>query len=258
MIHCGMQCASANKLLYIPEVYRNRNDNTFSTDGKSLWELTQWMPGTADYLEQPSDRRLQAAMQSLAKLHLAWASAAQSTMASPTVSDRVQRLSNWLTTNHSQPLAPRNALEDALVSDTRSRLMRQGPELLRQLKALAKFHVPIHFVIRDIWSDHVLFVDEQVSGIIDFGAARQDEPATDVARLLGSLEPFDDDRWQQGMNAYLQVNSGVVAERVQVLDRVATLLSALQWMQWLIVERRSFAAPIEQLYARWQRLLARR
>ena len=36
-----------------------------------LWELTPWMPGTADYERSPSEHKLTAAMKALARFHVA-------------------------------------------------------------------------------------------------------------------------------------------------------------------------------------------
>ncbi|MEZ6080883.1 MAG: phosphotransferase [Pirellulaceae bacterium] len=47
-----------------------------------------------------------------------------------------------------------------------------GPQLLPQLASSRDQPVALHFVLRDVWSDHVLFTDDRVTGIIDFGAAR--------------------------------------------------------------------------------------
>ena len=219
------------------------------------------MPGRADYLRSPSLPRLQAAMQALAQLHACWAHGpkeATGLSESPTVRERAHLLSRWLSERASwEHLQGATPLENALIQDTRRYLLQLGPNLLEQLRGLAQQKVALHFVVRDIWSDHVLFSDEQVTGIIDFGAARIDEPATDVARLLGSLEPYDRGRWQLGFQAYHQLNPSVREDRVQILDQAATLLSALQWLTWLIIEPREFTVPKTQLLARWQSLLAR-
>lgn len=132
-----------------------------------------------------------------------------------------------------------------------------GPALLIELSEIQPKPVQLHFVLRDVWSDHILFTADQVTGIIDFGAARIDEPATDVSRLLGSLEPLDASRWLMGWQAYHAVLPHVELERVRVLDRAGTLLAAVQWLQWLVIEPRQFDVPLHQLLTRWQRLLRR-
>ena len=78
----------------------------------------------------------------------------------------------------------------------------RGPQLLSELKSAAEKPVATHPVLRDVWSDHVLFEGARVTGIIDYGALRMDEPAADLARLLGSLHPFELDARIHGVEEY--------------------------------------------------------
>ncbi len=259
-IHLAMHVARSQGLHFIPQLYNTRQGGSSLAVAGQLWELTQWMPGAADYLTQPSLPRLQAAMQALAQLHQIWQSHATATALaqSPTVEQRQQRLQwawkqlpNW--TQKRWGTSP----HDALVSSTLRHLAKQTPQLLRQLQQLAAVQVPVHFTLRDIWSDHVFFSGLSVTGIIDFGAARVDEPATDVARLLGSLEPLDAQRRAYGCDAYRELQPALDPQRVQVLDDVATLLAAVQWFQWLVLEQREFKVPAASLLPRWQQLLLR-
>ena len=151
----------------------------------------------------------------------------------------------------------RAAAKTALAHQTLMHLAALGPELLKAMIEIQSTPVRLHFVLRDVWSDHILFTGARVTGIVDFGAARIDEPATDVARLLGSLEPLNASRWLIGWQAYHADNPHVDLERVRLLDRIGTLLAAVQWLQWLVIEPRQFDVPTEQLLVRWQRLLQR-
>lgn len=226
------------------------------------------MPGRSDYQEAASITRLQAALQQLANLHNVWEhSTSVAAAPSPTLDQRYQRLQSclselprqlaWgsLNPSLSQPrFCPQMII---LASETLRLLAERGPALLTAADQLRGQAVKLHFVIRDIWSDHVLFTGDQVTGIIDFGAARIDEPATDVARLLGSLEPVDPLRWHMGWDYYQQINGQVDLRRVQLLDRLATLLSAVQWLEWLVLKPRQFPAPVSSLVSRWQKLIVR-
>ena len=70
------------------------------------------------------------------------------------------------------------------------------------LHEAARLSVPIQPCIRDIHREHVLFEDDRVTGIIDFGAMLPDSRAGDVARLLGSLAGDDRQLWEEGLAAY--------------------------------------------------------
>ncbi len=257
-IHFAMQEARAAELDFVPSLYRNREGQSITRDGMRLWELTQWCAGVADYGDYPSGPRLQAAMHALAQLHNAWSRSSSALAVSPTVIDRSQRLEAWcksLPRLTNQPRA--DAQMRMLADDTLRQLAIQGPRHLEALNSIAAEPVATHFVLRDIWSEHVLFTDEKVTGMIDFGAARVDEPATDVARLLGSLEPIDQQRWCAGLEYYLRSNPAVNRHRVQILGNAATLLSALQWLEWLVLEPREFETSRPKLLARWRGLLNR-
>src|SRR5690606_11655397 len=96
-IHASMTLARQTGQRCIPQVYCNQAGETFSGDGKRLWELTQWMPGRADYHQFASTPRLAAALQQLASLHRVWErSATAAAGPSPTLAQRCQRLQDCL------------------------------------------------------------------------------------------------------------------------------------------------------------------
>ena len=96
----------------------------------------------------------------------------------------------------------RGPIESAACMSTVRMLHARGPQLLEELRTASEVRVTLHPVLRDIWSDHVLFQGEQVSGIIDFGTVRMDEPAADLARMLGSLHPFEEEVRLGAIEAY--------------------------------------------------------
>ncbi|MEM7474885.1 MAG: phosphotransferase [Planctomycetota bacterium] len=249
-------------LLWLPRYFPTSNGTTFVRSDNGHWEFTEWMPGRADYEQKRSPVRLQAALQALAALHRCWQSAwKMQKQPSPAVLTRMQLL--------------QQARSDSLVLRLRERVRTVGDSriasLTQETADALQVHLPLaikllescfepvqtHFVLRDIWSEHVLFSGDRVTGIVDLGAARIDEPATDVARLLGSLEPFDAEAWSAGLQYYCEKNSSVCPERVIALDRVSCLLSALQWAKWLAFERKFFDADDQVILTRWSRFLDR-
>ena len=108
-------------------------------------------------------------------------------------------------------------------------------------------------VIRDIWSDHVLFDAEprsRVAGIVDFHAAAIDTPATDLARLLGSWRspggaaglPLPD-RWPEPLAAYDRIRplEDRDRQRIGFLHAAAVLCGLDNWFRWIVEEGRDFA-----------------
>jgi Ser/Thr protein kinase RdoA (MazF antagonist) len=88
----------------------------------------------------------------------------------------------------------------------------------------------------------VLFVDDQVSSFVDFGALRIDSVATDIARLLGSVSTVGDDSWLAGLKAYQAVRPLDDDERelIATLELANRAMSGVQWLDWILLENRQF------------------
>jgi homoserine kinase type II len=241
-----------------------------------LWELGPWMPGAADYERAPSVARLQSAMRALAKFHVAVADALPASerrilAALPdhgvlahwnAAARRLQRLrelqcsgiaalERTITDEPWRGLAP-------LAREFVAGLPAAVPRTIRQLEPVAEMKLPLQPCIRDIWHDHVLFSGEDVSGIIDFGAMNIDTPATDVARLLGSLVGDDAEAWQAGLAAYKAVRALSEDEirAAGALDAAGTILAGCNWIRWIYIDGRQFDNR-DQVLGRLSRIVAR-
>jgi Ser/Thr protein kinase RdoA (MazF antagonist) len=126
-----------------------------------------------------------------------------------------------------------------------------GAAVCTRVSAVKQMAVTAQPVLRDVWSDHVLFLDDgRLAGFIDFHAAGRDTRATDLARLLGSwdapaaptegqwLQP-----WQQALDAYEAVRPLQPGERALIpwLHATGVICGLDNWFRWLITERREFA-----------------
>jgi len=212
-----------------------------------LWELTPWMPGQADYGRHPNRRRLAAASTALAEFHQA-ALGRPKHGVSPGISSRSVFLNELLSGTASQ-IADRvanNSLRWPELDERASRLMRlfesAAVSTSRALQACIKLRVALQPCIRDIRHDHVLFQGDAVSGIVDFGAMRDDNVATDIARLLGSLVGNDRSGWHAGLEAYQQVRALTPEEHqlVASFDASSVTLSGMNWLKWIYVDGRQF------------------
>jgi len=257
---------------------------TFVSHDGHLWELALWLPGEADFHRNPSPARLTAAMQALAQLHQAMANFQPNPQPhgrSPGISARLEQLRAEKvlgTISVAVKLKARHPSSTEMVPDTFSmttlldaaleiltHFERRAPELERQLSASVDRRVPLQPAIRDIHDEHVLFVGDQVTGIIDFGAMRYETVAGDVARLLGSLVGGlgggdTTDRqcdWQAGLTAYEAVRPLSPAERelIPLFDRSGLLLGGMNWLQWLFVDGRQFA-DLARVHARVDTILS--
>jgi Ser/Thr protein kinase RdoA (MazF antagonist) len=214
-----------------------------------LWELSPWLPGTADYLTSPSATKLSAAMQALARFHVAAASFPLPDvrgLASPGIRERCERLRAATPTRLAQ-------LSDGLRNFAWPELSAAGQRLLdlfplmanrvdAALAQAAGVRVDLQPCIRDPRHDHILYLKESVSGLIDFGALRPESVSGDVARLLGSLVDDSPEGWQQGLAAYQSLRPLSADELllVQAFDQGNVLLAGINWLSWLVEEGRTF------------------
>lgn len=262
--------------------------STMYTEAGQFWQLEPWMPGVADFSSAPSDQRLRNAMTVLAQWHDAAArfeprnSEAEwfsqiAAATSPTVEDRLVRIHRFFTSDAQR-------MRDLIVETTSLEPWGdQFPELCEVARHILDFFelsaarvgedlLPYRDVrfrlqpcLRDVWHDHVLFDGDEVTGLIDPSAARSETPATDIARLLGSLLEDGDKRWDMAIAAYRAVRplSDREAKLARVLDQSTALLSGLTWLERLFLHRLNYSntprvlSRLRQITQRMERLAYR-
>jgi len=227
---------------------------SFVEVGGVYWELLQWLPGTADFWSRPNSERLRSACRSLGELHAVWRSMPWSATANhadqrpaPAIAERLKLLVG-LTPAVVGDLetALRRFTDRAWFADCARILKEIGtlrPTLLSELTYYSKSTYRCQHVMRDIWHDHVLFLGDTCSGLIDFGALRIDTVATDLVRILGSLtKSAPSSKWQDGLCDYEKENKLAEIElaALGVLYRSSVLLAGVQWVRWLTVDELQF------------------
>jgi homoserine kinase type II len=270
-IHAVLHSVSERGITFLPAPILARDGNSFVEHAGHLWELTPWMPGQADYERSPSVEKLRAAMVALGKFHVATsdfdhpsAIAATQWVAGPppAIERRLARLRELAQGGIAQL---ERAIDDTtwpefalLARQFIALLPRAVPPAIARLEPLAKATLPIQPCIRDIWHDHVLFTGNEVTGLIDFGALDFDSPATDIARLLGSLVGGDASGWQTGLAAYSEVRplSRNESRAVIALDDCGILLAGCNWIRWVSVDRRHFENHA-QIIERFRKIVER-
>lgn len=141
-----------------------------------------------------------------------------------------------------------------------------GAGALERVAAAEWEGLAVQGVLRDIWSDHVLFAGhgDDVSAIIDYHAAGIDTPATDLARLLGSWTSPEARRaaplleiWHEAIAAYERARPLNRLERALVpwLDATGVIFGLDNWFRWTLDERREFG-DAARVCVRIDRLLA--
>ena len=251
---------------------RTNDGMTLVNQSGSLWQLEPWMPGHADYLENPSIDRLKAAMKALAQWHLAAARFqpepahvhwfySRPAEVCPAIAERLITLRESASLIHRIqdnlqrfPASPLCETATTLVD----LFQRHRSSAVDDLERVRDIRIPLQPCLRDVWHDHILLTGDRVTGLIDPSACRTETVACDLARLLASLvgESKPDrsialdeyQRWRPLSSAELSL--------IPVLDRTGVLLSAWTWLTWMCVDHRLPANPVRSL-ARMQSLMRR-
>jgi Ser/Thr protein kinase RdoA (MazF antagonist) len=220
------------------------------------------MPGEANYWSNPRPEKLRAAMTALATFHRlaqtypvplsadSESSISQRT-SSPGIVERLamaRRLLDGGMAELRKCVATNRMTFPALGNQADKLLAIVSPHLASlefELQRASQVEVAIQPCLRDIWHDHVLFCEDQVSGIVDPGSMRVESVAADISRLLGSLCENDEAGWKIGFEAYSALRPLTQAEStlLKVFDLSQMLLSGINWVEWVFVQKRAFSDP---------------
>jgi Ser/Thr protein kinase RdoA (MazF antagonist) len=253
-IHRILVDVSAAGFHRVPLPIVSSEGETFVEYDDHLWELTPWLPGESDQPNElcrtTSPARIQAALTALAEFHRA-ASATQRPQPSGVAPGLLQRseMLGRLIAGGLDELERQTDLRREIwpeLADRSKHFFQSFRQLAAAidvaLTAAAALTTPIQPCIRDIHRDHVLFVADQATGIVDFGSMKPDSVACDVARLLGSMAIDDATLWRDGLAAYESVRPLSFTEQqlITAYDQSAVLLSGFNWLQWVFAEGRRF------------------
>lgn len=268
-VHAVLAHAERNGCKGLAQPLATRDGRTFLESSARLWQLEPWVPGVADFVTNGSPAKAVAAVEALAGFHQAvddWTPAGEGQPTS--VGERIDRLAECRTLlswqlPHADAVAPSLRFAVHAAEDYRRLAATLVDSVERRLRRLPE-RVPLRPAIRDIWTDHVYFEGDRVSGIVDFGAMRLDWQLIDVARLLGSLDQVDSGGdggyFECGLQAYREsrsLDAEPTGEAVRTLDDANTLVAPMSWISWLLFEGRRFddlARVSERLEAAMGRL----
>jgi len=270
-VHRLVKHLRAEGITQVPELMPAVDGDTVVTDSAGvLWELARFLPGEA--IPCPTPKQAAAAATALARLHrvAAYLPGQPARMGfSPGVVRRIEqarqlRAMPWQSRRAALPRDVCLRLADSVARfDTAITIFAGcgGDAFVERVAGTRPRECVQQAVLRDVWSDHVLFADrsrEEVTAIIDLHAAGIDTPATDLARMLGSWRapaaiqqrPLMN-RWPEAMTAYHIESplSGVDVGLISFLHGTAVVFGLDNWFRWIVDEQRSFADP--------QRVLAR-
>jgi homoserine kinase type II len=147
---------------------------------------------------------------------------------------------------------------DPLLCRAVSVARRFAPQVASALQSWEHRTFAIQPCVRDLRAEHVLFEENRVAGIIDFGAMALDSPAVDLARLLGDYAHANDEIFRAGLTAY-RINRGafdVPDELIRLLAHSGAVCSILGWLVRLLA-RRDSVFDVGLIRSRLARLIGR-
>ena len=144
-------------------------------------DIVSWQPGAPLLATEPTPTRLAAAGSILARLHQAWATPHEPPQTPISLQRRWHSLESW------PRLRARPPQSDLLAEIARVLDQRVGPARSSMMPWVGRIF-RVQPILGDVWHAHVLFVGDDVTGLIDHASVRLDHPVVDLARLLGSLE----------------------------------------------------------------------
>jgi len=245
----------------IPAIREHAPGDTLVTTGDGrLWEMVAYVDGSP--VDDPSPSQIASAMRTLAGLHTAATTLPQGPperAPSRAVTERIARAhglceQSWRERLDSATTCSRwhSILMPRLATACDAFDAGSGAASLTALAACSPRPLPCQVVLRDVWSEHVLFDHrdhgnpDTVAGIIDLHAAGIDTPATDIARLLGSWMPSDarlgPSWWASAIASYEAVRPLDDMERrlVPLLAASGIVFGLDNWFRWTLIEDRVF------------------
>jgi aminoglycoside phosphotransferase (APT) family kinase protein len=222
--------AEAYQTGLVPAVVPALSGLTLVEHAGRVWDVTAWMPGAADFQRNPNELRLKAACAALAELHRCWALTPPQMSRCPGILRRLEVL-----TSFDFELYRFNPI----CREPLSVLARRVPALIDALRTWSECPVPIIPCHGDIHQDHVLFIGDRVTGIIDFGAMKHDHPAADLARLLGDIASGEQDRMRIGLDSYRAAGGPVDIDPdlLSVLDKTGQVCVVIHWLSRLALQQ---------------------
>jgi len=240
-------------LPFVPTVLHTVEGGTVVQHEDRVWDVTKWLPGVPHTLAGQAE--VEYACQAVAELHAVWSQLPQRSPC-PGVMRRLEVLTQWLS-NPDLTIVNLQPSLMGLISRAMAIVERVAPFVLQALQPWKTVPMLLHPCIRDLRGEHVLYVGERVTGIVDFGAMDIDSPAIDLARLLGDLAGENEQLIAVGLNKYRQFRSGFDVDDgfIRLLDRAGVVCSIIGWFARL--SKKQLQSPIENVKNRLTSLVAR-
>ena len=273
--HCILLALREQEIDYVPCPIAGKEKTTVASRDNVCWELATWQHGKPHQGGQISDIRLKAAIKKLAEVHQRANVLRQDDKIVFPFDQRLlaafhraeplpcwsmaSRVRGWqrVRDTYQNLITSQDAEWDELSFRTRQAVQKHH-SFMEKLLTLPMPHFVPQICLVDIHADHILFTEDQVTGLIDFASAGLDTPARDFGRLVGSFVGNDAERWRQALSWYREIEPlwDQEAKLASIFDRTGAVLAALGWQE------RLFGSPPEQentnaAFSRWRALVER-
>ncbi len=245
-IHHGIEHIWQAGLKIVPVPHKSLHGDSFVTHEGHLWELSPWLSGKPLTRDCSIELR-RAAVEALAAFHLSAAAFARTSNApickpAPGLIRRREILERLLKNHHvelsqavrSEPHSAIKVIQLQLLAQMEHKL----PSAFVTVEKCAKTPLPLQWCLRDVHPGNLLETNQQITGIVDFGAADFDSVAGDIARLLGGFE-WDPTEFDQCLRVYtnLRAISSEEQRAIAAYHLGGLIAAAGNWMRWISVER---------------------
>lgn len=241
--------ADARSMGIVPVPIPARDGRSVQELGGRLWEIVPWMPGAAHECELPALKFVRGGFAMLATFHRTLARHA-TRGTSPDLVARHSEIAGLLASgfNRLELVLDQRRSDDPRVAIARQWLplaRRLAPRLEPELRWACGMVVPLQPCLRDIRPAHLLFVADQIRGLVDFGAMGVESVAVDLARLTSEWLGTDLRARAEALAAYEAIRPLDAAETalIPIFERSAALLGASRWVHWHFIEGRTFEDP---------------
>ena len=246
-IHQGIEHVRQGGLEILPGLEKSLPGPTVVPFEGRLWELSSWLLG--EPLRPCSATTVQrvAALQALGRFHVLAESFRPSSnqprvQSAPGLKLRAQILCEMnpeflaLLTQSVQRRA--HGAMSGMATELLDKIRRNLPQAVELVQQSLQSPLPVQWCLRDIHPGNLLFVGQEVSGIVDFGAAAIDSVAGDLARLMGGIGG-DSRQQQEALAAYESIRPLRPQElrAMEAYHRGGLVCAAANWLRWLYLER---------------------
>jgi Ser/Thr protein kinase RdoA (MazF antagonist) len=236
----------------------------------ACWQVIQWMPGQP--LQESADlESIEIGAAAIAEFHRSVADLGSSTEPAAAIATRLRRaaelkplVAQLMAMGPSAVLEVSDPQLEAALFQARQLVIWKWDEVADTISRSLNQYVgePLYnqFVLRDVHRENALFVEGRPTGLIDFDAVRFDTPWTDLARWAGSFlgGPHSPRKvWEASMAGFSRnhpLNQGPEMEfgghLARDLSFATNWIGLANWLVWLVLERRSFAASAEAIASR--------